>query len=98
MAEEQLRVEVAFALPDKQMVLTVDVPPGCSVSEAIERSGIYDQQPQARDLAVAVGIFGKVVKKPEQEPVRDGDRIELYRPLIIDPNQARANRAKKRSG
>ena len=90
-----IRVEVAYALPDRQEIVAVDVPDGTSDLDAVKASSICERflglDPDNMDM----GIFGKVIKQPAQHPVQVGDRIELYRPLMIDPKQARLNRAKK---
>lgn len=91
-----MRVEVAYALPGRQRIIALEVEEGCTVFEAAQRSGIATCFPEI-DLAQAVmGIFGRVVEHPRQEPLRDGDRVEIYRPLLIDPKEARKARAAKR--
>lgn len=96
MAEVSIvRVEVAYALPEKQRVLAVEVEDGTTVVEAARQSGITREFPDLDLTDVAYGVFGKTVRNAESEPVREGDRVEIYRPLIIDPKQARANRAAK---
>lgn len=90
---ELVRVEVAYALPDRQQLVTLAVAPGTTVAEAITQSGVMQQFAEI-DLAVnKVGIWNRVVK-PEQV-VADGDRIEIYRPLIADPKEVRKQRAEK---
>ena len=92
---DTIRVEVAYALPHKQKILTVDVAEGTTLMDAVKASGVTNEFPEL-DLAEAkFGIFGKASRAPEKDLVRDGDRVEIYRPLIIDPKQARANRAAK---
>ena len=92
---DTIQVEVAYALPQKQKILTVDVEPGTTMLDAVKQSGIEREFPEL-DLAEAkFGIFGKATRTPETDVVRAGDRIEIYRPLLIDPKQARANRAAK---
>ena len=88
---ETIRVEVAHARPEKQALLTVDVPRGTSLNEAIELSGIRAEFPDLVVDPARVGIFG-IKAKPEDE-LRDGDRVEIYRPLIADPKEARRKRA-----
>ena len=92
-----LRVEVAYALPEKQVILELQVPEGTSVLEAAQQSGVTGQF-EGIDLENAkFGIFGKVVS-PKQV-LREGERVEVYRPLIADPKEvrkARAARAKER--
>ncbi|PIE43177.1 MAG: RnfH family protein [Gammaproteobacteria bacterium] len=90
-----LRVEVAFALPEKQRILPVDVTEGTTMWQAVCLSGIVDEFPQIDLETAKMGLFGKVVKSPEDHVLREGDRVEIYRPLVIDPKQARLNRAKK---
>ncbi|MFV8570056.1 RnfH family protein [Marinobacter sp. SBS5] len=92
-----MRVEVAYARPDKQQILEVAVPEGTTALEAVKASGIVDVFPEINPDDIDMGIFGKVIKKPDSHALNEGDRVELYRPLIIDPKQARLNRAKKKA-
>lgn len=95
--ETRLRIEVAYARPDLQKIVELEVDEGTTVFDAASRSGLEQFFPEIDYDATDMGIFGKAVKKPREEQLRDGDRIELYRPLIIDPKQARLNRAKKKA-
>ena len=92
-----MHVEVAYARPDKQEIVPVDVPEGTTALEAVKLSGITALFPEVDPDSNDMGIFGKVVKDPAAHELRDGDRVELYRPLKIDPKQARLNRAKKKT-
>jgi putative ubiquitin-RnfH superfamily antitoxin RatB of RatAB toxin-antitoxin module len=88
------RVEVVYATRERQKLVSLEVEHGCSVAEAIERSGLKDEFP---DLVVdprAVGIFGR--KVPPDHVLQPGDRVEIYRPLIADPREARRQRAQKK--
>lgn len=88
---DSMNVEVAYARPDKQVILETKVPQGATVAEAIRRSGILEQFPEI-DLAVnKVGIFGKLAKL--DTPLRERDRVEIYRALIADPKAVRQQRA-----
>ena len=90
---EQIAIEVAFALPKRQTLLSLQVPVGSSIRQAIERSGILASFPEI-DLAVnKVGIWSRTAKLDEQ--VNEGDRIEIYRPLVADPKDMRRRRAEK---
>ncbi|MDK9556567.1 RnfH family protein [Marinobacter sp. M216] len=89
-------VEVAYARPDKQEIVPVTVPEGTTALEAVKLSGIVGIFPEVDPDAIDMGIFGKVIKDPAAHELREGDRVELYRPLKIDPKQARLNRAKKK--
>ncbi|UAA39880.1 RnfH family protein [Paraneptunicella aestuarii] len=92
-AQEQIHVEVAYALPEKQALLEVTVAQGLTVQQVIEASGILEQF-DGIDLTVnKVGIWNRTCKL--QDIPRDGDRIEIYRPLIADPKEARRARAEK---
>lgn len=93
-----IRVEVAYATPERQEIVSLQVPAESSVQEAVIRSGIDRIFPELDTAAADMGIFGKVVKEPAAHILREGDRIEIYRPLKIDPKQARLNRAKKQPG
>lgn len=84
-------VEVAYALPQKQEVLSLKIRSGTLVSEAIARSGILRDFPEIDLASAKVGIYGKQVKL--DAVLRDKDRIEIYRPLIADPKEIRKKRA-----
>ncbi len=86
-----VQIEVAYALGKKQVQLHVRLPDGATVEEAIHHSGILTQFPEIDLASNKVGIFSKLVKL--DETVRDGDRVEIYRPLIADPKEARRQRA-----
>jgi uncharacterized protein len=91
---ETITVEVAFALPDRQAVISLTVPIGTKVQEAIERSKLCVEFPEIDLREPTVGIFGKVVKLGTT--LRDRDRVEIYRPLIADPKVGRRMRAENR--
>lgn len=88
-----ITIEVAYALPDEQRILTLQVEEGCTIETAIDRSGILEIFPEIDLMKQKVGIFSKLKKLSDH--VQDGDRIEIYRALLIDPKEARRNRAKK---
>jgi hypothetical protein len=87
-----LRVEVAYALRDRQVLVTLEMEQGSTVRQAVERSGILLQFPEVALTRTRVGVFGKEVKL--DTPLREGDRVEIYRTLIADPKEARRERAK----
>jgi putative ubiquitin-RnfH superfamily antitoxin RatB of RatAB toxin-antitoxin module len=94
-AEERqagIDVEVAYATPEKQRIVKLSVEDGCTVEEAIVRSGIRDEFPGLEVNPAAVGIFSRKVSLDHR--LRDGDRVEIYRPLIADPKESRRRRAK----
>ena len=91
MAEQAIAVEVAYAKPDEQAILTVHAAPGITVQQAIEGSGILKRFPEIEIGKNKVGVFGKAVKL--DAPLRSGDRVEIYRPLIADPKAQRKKRA-----
>ncbi len=82
-----ITVGVAYAIPRKQVWLTVEVPEGATVREAIQQSGILDQFPDIDLETQKVGIFGKLTKL--DTAVEDGNRVEIYRPITADPKQVR---------
>ena len=91
MADERIDVEVAYARPDEQVIVPLQMAAGATVEEAIRRSGVLDRFPEI-DLAQAkVGVFGKVGRL--DQVLGSGDRVEIYRPLIADPKEARKQRA-----
>jgi putative ubiquitin-RnfH superfamily antitoxin RatB of RatAB toxin-antitoxin module len=87
----RLTVELVLATADRQVLLTVDVDAGASVADVIAVSGIESQFPALAVNEMPAGIWGRQV--PRETAVRQGDRIELYRPLEIDPREARRQRA-----
>jgi len=96
MGISKIKVEVAFAAPDEQKIIELDVLIGTTIYDAVIQSGIIKIFPQIDMENDKFGIFGKAVKKPKEHELREGDRVEIYRPLIIDPKQARLNRAAKK--
>ncbi len=87
MADEVIHVEVAAALPQRQVLISLEVPAGTTLAEAVERSGIAEQ---LRDLEIdprRMGIFGRT--RPPDTRLQDGDRAEVYRPLTADPKEVR---------
>ncbi len=88
---EQIRVEVVYALPAKQELLTVKVAPGTTVRQAIEASGILEKYPEIDLAKNKLGVFAKLTKP--DAVLRDRDRVEIYRPLIADPKEVRKQRA-----
>jgi putative ubiquitin-RnfH superfamily antitoxin RatB of RatAB toxin-antitoxin module len=88
-------VEVAYALPEKQALLSVKVSEGVTALQAVQQSGIGQQFSElALDSpALELGVFGQVV--PHDYPLQPGDRVEIYRPLKADPKEARKARAAK---
>lgn len=88
-----MTVEVAYARPDKQVILKASVPENTTLEAAIQASGILEQFPEIDLDKNKVGIFGKLAKW--DTPLCFGNRIEIYRPLIADPKQARRERAIK---
>jgi len=89
-----MKVEVAYARPDVQILLEQDVPEGATVEEVIQLSGILARFPEIDLSKQKVGVFGKVA--PLNKPLQERDRVEIYRPLIADPKAARRQRAKKK--
>lgn len=84
-------IEVAYATADCQVVVPLQVPLGTTIEQAIKLSGIDERCPEIDITKQPVGIFGKQVKLTTL--VTAGDRVEIYRPLLIDPKQARRQRA-----
>ena len=92
---EKINIEVAYALPDTQRIIALQVTPGCTAYEAAEQSGIVKAFPQINLAEADMGIFGKTITDPASHVVKEGDRVEIYRPLIIDPKEVRRARAAK---
>lgn len=86
---ERIRVSVTYADPQRQIERALDVPADACVDDAIRASRILDELPHF--TPVGIGIFGRIVTPKTR--LRDGDRVELYRPLQVDPKEARRRRA-----
>lgn len=89
---DRITVEVVCATAEHQRVRRVSLPAGSSVLQAVEQSGILLDMPEVAFDPSRLGIFSRRVSADEQ--VRDGDRVEIYRPLTLDPKDARRRRAK----
>lgn len=90
---DKIKIEVVYALPHEQTLLTLEVPQGTTLGDAIKISGILEKYPDINLATNKVGIFGKLSKLDVQ--MRDKDRIEIYRPLIADPKEVRRKRAEE---
>lgn len=91
---DEILVEVAYALPEEQVIISIKVPKKINVKQAIEKSGI---QKKFSDIDLSknkIGIFGK--QTTLDHLLSDKDRIEIYRPLILDPKEMRRKRAAKK--
>lgn len=86
-----LEIEVVYAVPGAERVYALKMPSGATVAGAIEASGVLNDCTEISLERDAVGIWGRV--RPLETPLSDGDRIEIYRPLIADPKDARRRRA-----
>ncbi len=86
-----IEAEVCYAGPEGQFLLRVSLPAGATLADAIEASGIRERIPALSIDAAHVGVFAKVT--PLSTRLRAGDRVEIYRPLKVDPRQARRERA-----
>jgi len=96
MSAGKIRVEVAFALPDRQEIIALDVEPGTTMHEAVVRSGIGDRFAGLIDAeTIPMGIYSRLVPNPKTHVLVEGDRVELYRPLTADPKDSRKERAQK---
>jgi putative ubiquitin-RnfH superfamily antitoxin RatB of RatAB toxin-antitoxin module len=88
-----LRIEIVYAQPQRSLVKLLSLPPGALLADALNLAAL-DEDFQGLDLASAtLGIFGSVASR--DRPLKDGDRIEIYRPLAAEPKLARRQRAKK---
>lgn len=86
-----IRVEVAYARPEEQTIISVEIPEGATLEQAIVKSRIQERFPEIQIQIAKVGVFGKLGKL--STTLRAGDRVEIYRPLIADPKEVRKQRA-----
>ena len=91
MNDRFIRVEVVYALPERQELLGLEVPLGTTVMEAIDASGIRERFDEIEVDEKRLGIFGR--RTTANTVLKEGDRVEIYRPLIADPKEGRRARA-----
>jgi len=89
----EIRVEVVYALPERQYLRTVKLEEGSTVEQAIVASGLLELRKDIDLKSNKVGVYSRPVKLADI--ISDGDRIEIYRPLIADPKELRRQRAEK---
>ncbi|MDX1604613.1 MAG: RnfH family protein [Candidatus Competibacterales bacterium] len=90
-----MRVEVAYARPDRQWLITIELPPGSTAAQALAHSGLLETLPEIDPVSAPLGLFGR--RCAPDTVLQPGDRVEVYRPLQIDPKQARRRRARARN-
>ncbi|MEZ0602173.1 RnfH family protein [Paraburkholderia sp. IW21] len=89
----RLSIEVCYALSDEHTLIAVELPEGATLQQALEASGILQRYPQIDLGTRKVGVFGKL--KPLDTVLADHDRVEIYRPLLVDPKLSRQRRVEK---
>lgn len=100
MTKELISIEVAYALPDRQKILPLQVAMGTTALDAVLQSGIQNHFPDLDIKQSDMGVFGNQLGTrglaiPSEYQVREGDRIEIYRPLLVDPKEVRRQRAEE---
>lgn len=93
---ETIEVEIVYALLERQTLMKLQVPVGTTVEQAIKQSSIMNQFPEIDLDKNKLGIFSRFVE--QNTILQQRDRIEIYRPLLIDPKEARRLRIKQKSG
>jgi len=88
-------VEVVYATPLQQQICRLDMPDGSSARQAALASKLADKFPELDLSGCVLGVFGKRLQNPENYLVQAGERVEIYRPLLIDPKEIRRRRAVK---
>jgi putative ubiquitin-RnfH superfamily antitoxin RatB of RatAB toxin-antitoxin module len=94
-AAPELQVYLVYATPQSEYIRPMRVPPGTTIGQAIEGSGVLDSFPDINLVTQPVGIYGK--KKTLDTVLRERDRIEIYRALVADPKDSRRRRAVKKA-
>jgi len=90
----ELQVEVVYALPEGADATRVSLRASATLREAIAASGVLDRHAEIDLERQACGVFGR--RRPLDATLADGDRVEIYRPLALDPKEARRRRARRR--
>lgn len=86
-----MKVEVAYAIPEEQVILDVYVDEEVSAEQAIQQSGVLERFPDIDLSANKIGVFGHSIKL--DKVLQPGDRVEIYRGIICDPKEVRRERA-----
>ena len=89
-----MEVEVVYALPDREDAVRLRLAPGATVADAVRASGVLARHPEIDFARSKLGVYGRLVAA--ETPLADGDRVEVYRPLLLDPKEARRRRALKK--
>ena len=95
---EMIEVEVAYALPDRQKIYVLMVEQGTTALEAAKRSSVIDDFDDVNLDTSKMGVFGQSIRMPDEYELQNGDRVEIYRPLVVDPKEIRRKRAAKAAG
>jgi len=93
--QQTIRIEVVLAMPERQELITLEVAAGTTLADAIAQSGVAGMFEGFELDTAKVGIFGH--KASQDQVLREGDRVEIYRPLIADPKESRRQRALKQA-
>ena len=93
MTGDMIKVEVAYALPERQLIIPVQVKKGTSMFDAAVQSGIAGKFEDLDLESAPMGVFGKAERKPKERVLEEGERVEIYRQLIADPKEVRKKRA-----
>ncbi len=91
MPEGEIKVELAYATPDRQLVISVSLPLGSTVQDALNAVKIHELCPELDRENLITGVFSKVCGM--NRPLKAGDRVEIYRPLVNNPKETRRQRA-----
>lgn len=99
-SNSEITIEVAYALPNKQVLKVLNVPAGTTALEAVKQSGVLQMFPEIDIENTQMGIFSQVLgtkglSEPATYELKARDRVELYRPLIADPKEVRRRRAEE---
>lgn len=94
-SKKTITVEVVYARAHDQQLVSVELAAGSTVMDAVDCSRLLEALSSASQAQLKFGIFGKVVLKPEEYVLTEGERVEIYRPLIADPKVVRKQRAEK---
>ena len=93
--QQTIHVEVVLAMPERQELIALEVISGSTLADAIAQSGVIEMFEGFELDTTKVGIFG--IKASQDQVLREGDRVEIYRPLIADPKESRRQRAVKQA-
>jgi hypothetical protein len=95
MNDDNIEIEITYVEPNNQIIITKQITSNSTLMQVVEESGVLDKIDLKYKDKLKFGVYGNLVAKPNEYILQDGDRIEIYRPLLADPKKTRLQRLAK---